>query len=565
MCVVGGRTRGLILGFLTAASAVVAPAARADVSEAFPASRPANRLQALAALGGGVHAPDHCLTLRIQAAASATGGAGAASRRALSILRQDAPLSAEQRRVDGRGNVIRYTLDRTSLDRLESSTSSEAPPPAVLAAIEALDEARTLLVESLDLPDPGPLDLLLVHLGPGSHGAYLPPGGNDPHGTIWIDAAGNARLDEIRSDVAHQFAHAVAARIGLDAAWGEALAGWVGLRLGGTGASSAEAAVSARLDRLGDGIPTEDARLALGNASWLAWLHESKGATAVRVALVELAASRAFPAATERALRRVDGSGWRDALRDFHLWSVLVGSWDDGRHFPFAARLQDPGFAAEFEGLPALSIQSSAPLAGGGAGHARVRPDLTDGGVTVRFEGEFGGLWECDLLLRGARGDLHRLAVELDTDGRGQVTVPVGTARDLVILVRNLDDPSGPARRYTWTAFRDAAYPVRFLAVEAAAVDEPRGAISVRWETDSERGLVGFHVLRAAAGGEFRIVHPVWVPAVGTATEGALYEFVDSDATPGLAYRYRVDAITEDGLTSRSAAVSAAPAADPSH
>jgi hypothetical protein len=560
-----GRTGRVILGFLAAASAVVASTARADVSEAFPASRPANRLQALAALGGGVHAPDQCLTLRIQAAVSATGGVAAASRRALAILRQDAPLPGEQRRADGSGDVIRYTLDRASVDRLEPSTSSEAAPPAVLVAIEALDEARSLLVGSLDLPDPGPLDVLLVHLGPGSHGAFLPPGGDDRRGTIWIDGAGSAGRDEIRADVAHQFAHAVAARIGLDAAWGEALAGWTALRLGGAGASRTEAAISARFGRLGDGIPTEDARLALGNASWLAWLHESKGATAMRVALVELAASPDFPAATERALRRVDGSGWKDALRDFHLWSVLVGSWDDGRHFPFASRLDDPRFAAESEGLPALSIQASAPIAGGGVAHARVRPDRADGGVTVRFEGEFGGLWECDLLLRGAGGELRRLAVPLDADGRGQVTVPAGTARDLVLLVRNVDDPAGPARRYTWTAFRDAEYPVRFLSVEAAAVDEPHGAISVRWETVSERGLVGFHVLRSAADGEFRIVHPIWVPAVGTATEGALYEFVDTDASPGLAYRYRVDAITEDGLTSRSVTVSASPAPEPSH
>lgn len=560
-----GRRHRTIPAVVMAIAAVAVPSARADVADPFPASRPANRLQALAALGGGVHAPDHCLTLRIQAAASATGGAGAASRRALAILRRDATLPAEQRRVDGRGNVIRYTLDRASLDRLEPSTASETAPPAVLAAIEALDETRALLVESLDLPDPGPLDLLLVHLGPGSHGAFLAPDGDDRRGTIWIEAAGNADRDEIRADVAHQFAHAVAARIGLGPAWSEALAGWAALRLGGVGAARAEAAVSTRLGRLADGIPTEDARLALGNASWLAWLHEAKGATALRVALVELAASRSFPVATERALRRVDGTGLADGIRDFHLWSVLAGSWDDGRHFPFAARLDDPAFAAEFEGLPALSIQSSEPLAGGGAAHARVRPDRTDGGVTVRFEGEFGGLWECDLLLRGAGGDLHRLAVQLDAEGRGQVTVPAGSARDLVILARNVDDPSAPPRRYSWTAFRDAEYPVRFLAVEAAAVVEPHGAVAVRWETASERGLVGFHVLRAAAGGEFRIVHPIWVPAVGTATEGALYEFLDLDATPGLAHRYRVDAITEEGLTSRSATVSASPAPERSH
>ncbi len=561
---VGSARRGIV-GLLTVASAVVAPAARADVTEGFPAARPANRVQALAVLGGGIHAPDHCLTLRIQGAAAATGGVAAPSRRALAMLRHDGSLPSEQRRTDVRGNVIRYTLDRTSLDRLEPSTSSDEAPPAVLAADEALAAAWTLLVRGLDLPDPGPLDLLLVHLGPGSRGAFLPPGGDDRRGTIWIDAAGNARLDEIRSNVAHQFAHAVAERIGLDPSWGEALAGWVDLRFGGIGASRTEAAVSARFARLGDGIPTEDARLALGNAAWLVWIEESKGETALRVALLELAASRPFAAATDRALRRVDGSGWTDALRDFHLWSILVGSWDDGRHFPFAARLEDPAFAAEFEGLPALSIQSSAPLAGGGVAHARVRPELADGGVTVRFEGEFGGLWECDLLLRGAGGELHRLAVGLDAEGRGQVTVPAGTARDLVILVRNVDDPTRPARRYTWTAFRDADYPVRFVGVEARAVEEPRGTISVRWETLSERGLVGFHVLRSTEGGEFRVVHPVWVPAVGTATEGALYEFLDSDTAPGLAYRYRVDAITDNGLNSRSPIVSASPAAEPSH
>lgn len=556
-----GRLGRMVPVLLMALGALAAPSARADVAETFPSSRPANRLQALAALGGGVHAPEQCLTLRIQAASSATGGAGAAGRRALAILRRDSVLPAEQRRVDGRGNVIRYTLDRGSLDRLESPSNAGATAPAVLAAIETLEEARTLLVGSLDLPDPGPLDLMLVHLGPGSHGAYLPPDTDERRGTIWVDAAGNVDRNEIRSDVAHQFAHAVAARIGLDAAWGEALAGWVSLRLGGAGAARTEEAISARLGRLEEGIPTEDVRLALGNASWLAWLHEAKGATALRVALLELAASRAFPAAAERALRRVDGSGLDESLRDFHLWSVLVGSWSDGRHFPFAARLDDPAFAAEFLGLPALSIQSSAPLAGGGAAHARVRPDLADGGVTVRFEGEFGGRFACDLLLRGAGGDLHRLAVPLDAEGRGQIMVPAGAARDLVILVRNLDDPSAPPRRYTWTAFRDEDYPVRFLALAAESVAEPYGAVAVRWETSTERGLVGFHVVRSAEGGEFRIVHPVWVPAVGTAPEGALYEFVDLDATPGIPYRYRVEAITEEGLTARSATVSVSPAA----
>jgi hypothetical protein len=525
----------------------------AVVDGPFPSSRPADRIQAVGVLGGGIHAPEHCLTLRVLAVDAGETGVGAPARRALAALRDGGALQGERRLVDRNADTIRFTLDPSSLDRLQPSTTPEGLPVAVAAARDALAEARRLLVDGLDLPAPRPVDLVLAHLGPGVGSVFVPSGAEERAGTMWVDASAWASPARIRAEVIHQYAHAVAHGLGLAPAWAEALAGWAALRSGDADAPSVEEAVSARLTRLAEGLPSEDARLALGNAAWLAWLDDARGANALRIALAELAGDPRFAAAMERALRRVDGSGFSEALRDFHLWSVLVGSRDDGRHFPFASRLDDPAFAEQMEGLPFLSIQAAPAVAPGGAAHSVLRPSASTGGVTVRFEGDFGGMWECDLLLRSSAGALHRLAVPLDEQGRGQVTVPAQAAREIVLLVRNAQIDAGPSRRYTWTAYGAAHYPVEFASVRAVPAPLLPGAVSVRWETASESGLVGFHVLRAAAdGGEFRRVHPVWVPAVGTAADGALYEFLDPEATPGVRYVYRVDAITEDGLAASS-------------
>lgn len=552
---------GSLLRRLASAATVLALAAlggvvSAAVDRPFPSSRPADRLQALAVLGGGVHAPDQCLTLRVLSVGSDVESAGTTARRALVSLRAEGTLPAERRVVDRSGEVIRFTLDPASLDRLPVPETADGVPASVTAVSQALDEARALLLSGLDLPPPRPFEVVLAHLGPGPGGLYVPSGAGERAGTMWIDGTPGTSPGRVRSAVLHQYAHAVADRLGLAPEWAEALAGWVVLRSGAADAPAVERAISARFGRLEEGVPTDDALLALGNAAWFAWLDDARGTNALRIAVQELATDARFGPAMERALRRVDGSGFSDALRDFHLWAVLVGSRDDGRHFPFASRLSDPTFAEEDAGLPSLSIQAAPPVAPGGAAHAVVRPTLATGGVTVRFEGEFGAVWECDLLLRSASGELRRLSVPLDDDGRGQVTVPAQAADEIVVLVRNLQNVPAPAHRYTWTAFRTPGYPVEFASLSATSAPMTPGAVSIRWETTSEIGLVGFHVLRAAAGGaEFRRVHPVWMPAVGTASEGALYEFVDFDAAPGVRYVYRVDAVTELGLIASSTAV----------
>ncbi len=132
--------------------------------------------------------------------------------------------------------------------------------------------------------------------------------------------------------------------------------------------------------------------------------------------------------------------------------------------------------------------------------------------------------------------------------------------REALLLVRNVDgDDRGP-RRFSWSASREAGWPVEFSSVTASV--EPSGVL-VAWETRSESAVLGFNVLRQSAGGAAPVkVNPVWVPAVGEAASPASYRFFDAQAAPGRAYAYRIEAITPEGLVSRSDPAAAGPPAD---
>jgi fibronectin type 3 domain-containing protein len=100
----------------------------------------------------------------------------------------------------------------------------------------------------------------------------------------------------------------------------------------------------------------------------------------------------------------------------------------------------------------------------------------------------------------------------------------------------------------------EPGFPAEFVSIRAEPVASGPGVL-VSWETSAEREIVGFNVLRARPDrGEAR-VNPVWIPSVGEASGPAAYSFVDADAEPGVAYRYRVEAVTLEGLASRSETV----------
>jgi hypothetical protein len=80
--------------------------------------------------------------------------------------------------------------------------------------------------------------------------------------------------------------------------------------------------------------------------------------------------------------------------------------------------------------------------------------------------------------------------------------------------------------------------------------------VLIRWETATEHDVIGFNVLREPSdGGRRMAVNPVWIPALGNPSAATTYHYLDRSGTAGETYDYRVEAITRDGLTSVSDAV----------
>ena len=76
------------------------------------------------------------------------------------------------------------------------------------------------------------------------------------------------------------------------------------------------------------------------------------------------------------------------------------------------------------------------------------------------------------------------------------------------------------------------------------------GAVQVSWRTSSHQDLLAWVVARYREGvdGRLALDGREIVPTTDASDEGSVYQLVDRDALPGQRYRYRVSALTLDGL-----------------
>ena len=481
-----------------------------------------------------------CLTPQLQ---------GPSSARALALLERHAFPRIARRGFAADGTRIAYTDEPGAYDRVAlADLDTDGTPDVVQRVAEGLAQARSLLVDRLALAPPAALEVVLLELGASLSG-YAVSGGAGV--TIVLDGS-PADGRAVRRAAIHQYAHAVALTAGpaMPRGWGEALAAWAVLVLEGEPDAATTALLGARLERLDAGLFTTDADLAAGNAAFLAFLDEAHGPAAVGLAVQELATAGASASALERAIVRATGRDLAATFRDFHLWSLLVGPRADRLHFSFAERLGRPRFASTAEGLPALSVHADPPVAPWGAAHVRLVPDAVDGGLSLRFEGEYGAAWEADLVLVDGEGVLRRLALDITAEGSGTSRVPLQGVVEAWLLVRNLGGEDGAAHGYSYAAHRERGYPVEIASFQAVDLGD---GVDLSWDTASERDLVGFNVLRTTPGAASEtVVNSVWIPALGEPDATTSYQFLDREARRDVTYVYRVQAITLDGLTSLS-------------
>ncbi len=291
---------------------------------------------------------------------------------------------------------------------------------------------------------------------------------------------------------------------------------------------------------------------------WAAFLSESAAPGTAPVAGIweALADNPALSLgeATSAALA-VGGRSLRDAFVQFNYWNLFTGSRDDGRHYSFGFLLPEPAPAASHDRYPALSIGTGRPIGAYGASTIRLEPDGGPGGVTVSVETEPGPGWEIELLVAAPHLPRvwRRVPVRLDEKGRGTVRAPWDDAAEMILMVRrpSLD---APASRLSYVVTPDEAFPFELTSL---AAEPEAGQIRLVWETESERDLVGWQVLRATGRGPLLPVEGIMVPALGTEDGPVSYQFVDDGVTAGAVYRYRIVGVTIEGLTQRSFIVTA--------
>jgi hypothetical protein len=548
----------LLLGSLVGACGQEALAAASDP---FPEIGPSTRAEAIQLLREKSSARPYCLTPSLQL--SREGGDLAASqsvRRAVALLEDRISFARGETVLSPGGIPVRYTAEQNALDRIDPTDANGDGVPDVLSGtIEGLEEASRLLLESLALSAPFPMEVLLVELGNGDLGGYTAPARGEAHRSrLVLDATPPEGADGARRAAIHQFAHAVAQAVSpsFPHEWAEAFATWAVLTLDGRPDGLMTQILSARLRSLDSGLLDTGRDLGAGNAIWLAYLEQAYGRSAVRTTVNELGRGLPTASALDHALRRVSKDDLASAFAEFHIWSLLVGKRADNRHFSFAEFLPDPLFAGTAEGLPALSVRAEPALSPFGAVQIRILPDSDRGGMHIYFEGDFAARWETDLVLVSDHGTIHRLPLELSAEGRGGSTIPLQGIEEAILLIRNIGGYRDALHRYTYSADLEKDFPFELSTLEARPLEESGMGVLISWETETERQLIGFNILRQRAeGGRKVVVNPVWIPAVGDQANSTSYHFIDRSADPGTAYIYSIEGITTSGLSSGSEAV----------
>ena len=97
----------------------------------------------------------------------------------------------------------------------------------------------------------------------------------------------------------------------------------------------------------------------------------------------------------------------------------------------------------------------------------------------------------------------------------------------------------------TQNSVYDSSLPVTFSSLSAIAKD---GIITVRWSTESEADIQGFHVLRSEnEKGPFNNITTALIPVQGNGSTGSQYEFIDRNVERGKGYWYKIEEVCMNG------------------
>jgi hypothetical protein len=90
-----------------------------------------------------------------------------------------------------------------------------------------------------------------------------------------------------------------------------------------------------------------------------------------------------------------------------------------------------------------------------------------------------------------------------------------------------------------------------FAQLDSLSAEAEEGGIRVRWSTSSEMDNIGFRVVRIGSRTKRVVANPQIIPAAGTETSGADYDYLDRGAPRRGAVRYYLEDIDSQGRVTR--------------
>lgn len=75
------------------------------------------------------------------------------------------------------------------------------------------------------------------------------------------------------------------------------------------------------------------------------------------------------------------------------------------------------------------------------------------------------------------------------------------------------------------------------------------GSVTIFWSTASETANAGFNIYRSEGGGEYKQINAELIPAKGSPTQGAKYEYTDHDVKNRKTYWYKLEDVDFNGAT----------------
>jgi hypothetical protein len=84
-------------------------------------------------------------------------------------------------------------------------------------------------------------------------------------------------------------------------------------------------------------------------------------------------------------------------------------------------------------------------------------------------------------------------------------------------------------------------------------------SVTLQWTTASEIDNAGFNIYRSEGNGSYEKINSTLIPAKGSPTEGASYDFVDDDVQNRKIYSYKLEDVDLNGVTTEHGPVRATP------